>query len=49
MPSECTKILEFIEYQKSDKAPFILDADLERLIEKIVDVNIILKIHSQQK
>ena len=35
MPSECTKILEFIEYQKADKAPFIIDADLERLIEKI--------------
>ena len=35
MPSEDTKILEFIQYQKSNKAPFITDADLECLIEKI--------------
>ena len=30
-----TKILEFNQYQKSDKAPSIIYADLERLIEKI--------------
>ena len=30
-----TKILEFNKYQKSDKAPFIIYADLEYLIEKI--------------
>ena len=35
MPSEHTKILEFNQYQKSDKVPFIIYADLECLIEKI--------------
>ena len=35
MPSEDTKILEFNRYQKSDKAPFIIYADLEYIIEKI--------------
>ena len=35
MPSEDTKILEFIQYQNSDKALFIIYADLESLIEKI--------------
>ena len=35
MPSEDTKILEFNQYKKSDKAVFIIYADLERLIEKI--------------
>ena len=35
MPSEDIKILEFNQYQKSYKAPFILDADLKCLIEKI--------------
>ena len=34
MPSEDTKILEFNQYQKSDKAPFIINAGLECLIEK---------------
>ena len=34
MPSEDTKILEFNQYQKSDKA-FIIYANLECLIEKI--------------
>ena len=34
MPSEDTKILEFNQYQKSDKAPFIIYADLECEIEK---------------
>ena len=28
MPSEGTKILEFNQYQKSDKAPFFIYADL---------------------
>ena len=49
MPSEGTKILEFNQYQKSDKATFIIYADLECLIEKTDDIKIILKIHSQQK
>ena len=35
MPSEDIKILEFNQYQKSDKAPFIIYADLECIIEKI--------------
>ena len=35
MPSEGTKILEFNQYEKSDKAPFIIYADLECLKEKI--------------
>ena len=32
MPSEDTKILEFDEYQKSDKAPFIIYADFECIL-----------------
>ena len=32
---EDTKILEFNQYQKFDKAPFIIYADLERKVEKI--------------
>ena len=35
MPSEDTKILEFNQYRKSDKAPLIIYADVECLIEKI--------------
>ena len=35
MPSEDTKILEFNQYRKSAKAPFIIYADLECTIEKI--------------
>ena len=34
VPSEDTKILELNQYQKSDKAPFIIFADLECIIEK---------------
>ena len=34
MSSEDTKILEFNQYQKSDKAPFVIYADLESIIEK---------------
>ena len=34
MPSLDTKILEFNQYQKSDKAPFIIYVDLECIIEK---------------
>ena len=34
MVSEHTKILEFNQYQKSDKAQFIIHADLECIIEK---------------
>ena len=35
LPFEDTEILEFNQYQKSDKAPFIIYADLECIIEKI--------------
>ena len=35
MPSEDTKILQFNQYQKSNKVPFIIYADLEYIIEKI--------------
>ena len=35
IPSEDTEILEFNQYQESDKAPFIIYADLECIIEKI--------------
>ena len=34
MHSEDTKILELNKYQKPDKAPFIIYADLDCLIEK---------------
>ena len=36
MPSENTKILDFNQYKWSGKTPFIIYADLESLIEKIV-------------
>ena len=35
MPSENTKILEFNQYQKSEKAPFIIYAHLECWTENI--------------
>ena len=35
MPSEGTKVLEFNQYQKSDKSAFIIYADLECLTQKI--------------
>ena len=44
-----TKILKFNQYQKSNKAPFLIYADLECIIENINGCKIILKIHSQQK
>ena len=47
MPSDDTKILDFNQYQKSDKAPFILYVDLECIIEKLMNVKIIPKIHLQ--
>ena len=34
MPSDNTKIKEFSQYQKSDKVPFIIYADLQCIIEK---------------
>ena len=35
MPSQDTAILEFNQYEKSDKAPFVIYAYLECLIENI--------------
>ena len=35
MPSGDAKTLEFNQYQKSDKAPFINNEDFECIIEKI--------------
>ena len=35
MSSENTKILEFNQYQKSDKAPLIIRADFDYIIQKI--------------
>ena len=49
MHSKDTEILEFNQYKKSDKARFIIYADLEYTTEKTEDVKIILKIHLQQK
>ena len=45
IPFESTKILEPNQHQKSDQAPFIIYAALERLM----DVKITLKVHLQQK
>ena len=39
MPSEDTKMWEFSQYQKSDKAPFIIYPGLECIIEKIDGCN----------
>ena len=49
MPFEDTKILEFNQYQKSDKAPFIIYADLELLMEKSDGYKNNLKTYLQQK
>ena len=35
MPSEKSYILEFNQYMKSDKIPFIIYADIESLFRKI--------------
>ena len=48
MFSEDSKILEFNQYQESDKTSFIIYVDLECLKEKMMDAKIILKIHSPQ-
>ena len=49
MSSEDTKILEFNQNKKSDKAPFIIYADLEWIIERLIDAKIILKNSSRTK
>ena len=47
MVSEDTTIVELNQCQKSDKAPFIIYADLDCIIEK-VNVKVILKTHLHQ-
>ena len=49
MTSKDTKILEFNQYQKSDKAPFIIYANLEQLREKIDGCKNDPKAHPQEK
>ena len=49
MPSEDTKILLFNQYQKSNKAPLIIYADLECVIEKIGESENILENSSTTK
>ena len=49
MPSEDTKILLFNQYQKSNKALFIIYADLECVIEKIGESENILENSSTTK
>ena len=46
MASEDTKILKLNQYQKSDKASFIVYAGIGCLIKRMMDVKIILKVHS---
>ena len=45
MSSEDTKILEFNQYQESDKAPFTIYANLQVQQKRLMDVKIIWKIH----
>ena len=40
MPSEENKILEFDQYMKSDKMPYIIYADIDSLILKIDQKNL---------
>ena len=50
MPSENDNILEFNQYMKLDKMPYIIYVDMESLIKKKkMDVKIIQKILQRQK
>ena len=49
IPSEDTKVLESNKYQKSDKTPFIIYADLQCFIENTDACKSNLKNHLQQK
>ena len=49
MLSDDTKIIEFNQYQKSDKAPSIIYADPEWVMQKIDGWKNNLNIHLQQK
>ena len=48
MPSDDTKTLEFNQYLKSDKMPYIIYVDLESLIKRMNGCKAILKSHPQQ-
>ena len=43
MPSEKDNILEFNHYMKSNKMPYIIYADVECLIKKYMNVQLIQK------
>ena len=49
MPNDNNKILKYNQGEKSMKAPFIIYADLECLVEKCTHVKIILKNLTQKK
>ena len=49
IPSEKDNKLEFNQYIKLDKMPYIIYADIKALIKKQMDVQIIQKILQQQK
>ena len=48
IPSEDTKIVELDQYQRSNKAPYITNADLESPYERLMDVKIFQKNYLQQ-
>ena len=48
IPSEDTKIVELDQYQRSNKAPYITNADLESPQERLMDVKIFQKNYLQQ-
>ena len=45
MPRKDTEVLEFDQYQKSDKVPFIIYADLESILKRVMDLKINLESH----
>ena len=49
IPSADTKILQFNQYQKSDKIAFNNYGDLECKQRRLMDIKIILRINLQQK
>ena len=49
MPFEGTKILEFNQNEKPDKATFIIYVIFNIYYKILIDVKSILKIHSRQK
>ena len=49
MLSEKRNILEFNQYMKSDKMPYIIHGGIESLIKKQMDVQVIQKILQRKK